>query len=156
MSSPERRHVLIIDDNADAADLLRTVLLSLGCEVALAYGGRAGIALARACRPGLVLCDLDMPGTNGYAVAATLRADPATACVPLVALTGWNDKATRCASLAAGFDCHIVRPIAWGQLSALLDDCFGCAGEAWMVWKRRAVPAWLGAVADAMGPHAGA
>jgi CheY-like chemotaxis protein len=127
-SPPVRGRILIVDDNADAADLLKIVLLSLGFAVEVAYDGTAGLALANAFEPELVLCDLTMPGMHGYAVAETLRAHPRLRGLHLVALTGWNDRLTRQAAQAAGFDTHIVKPASYRSLHALLEQRFGRPG----------------------------
>ena len=72
-----RRRVLLIEDNQDAADALAELIGMLGFEVDVAYDGRSGLARAAAAAPDLVLCDLGLPGAmDGYAVAREMRADP--------------------------------------------------------------------------------
>ena len=70
-----RRRVLVIEDNVDAADSLREVLLFGEHEVEVAYNGPQGIAKAREFRPDVVLCDIGLPGMDGFAVARAFRAD---------------------------------------------------------------------------------
>jgi two-component system CheB/CheR fusion protein len=70
-----RRHVLIIEDNADAADSLSEALELGDHEVAVAYNGPEGIAKAREFHPDVVLCDIGLPGMDGYDVARAFRAD---------------------------------------------------------------------------------
>ena len=71
---PSRR-VLVIEDNADAAETLREMLEMWGHEVAVARDGRAGVEKARAFRPDVVLCDIGLPVMDGYEVARAIRAD---------------------------------------------------------------------------------
>jgi hypothetical protein len=80
--------VLVVDDNRDAAEMLRDLLEIAGCAVDVAHSGPAGVAAAARFRPEVVLCDIGLPGMDGFAVAAALRGDPATAAARLVAITG--------------------------------------------------------------------
>jgi len=79
--------VVIIDDDPMAVELVEAVLQPEGYILLKAMGGEEGIALAQAERPGLILLDLLMPGVDGFAVVERLRADPATAAIPIVILT---------------------------------------------------------------------
>src|SRR5581483_11620756 len=83
-----RVKVLVIEDNRDGADSLAVLLRLFGFDARVAYGGAEGVAAAKADPPAVVLCDLALPGMDGYAVAAALRADPATAGARLVAVSG--------------------------------------------------------------------
>jgi CheY-like chemotaxis protein len=80
---------LIIEDNVDAADSLREVLELSGHEVAVAYNGPDGLAKAREWRPEVLLCDIGLPGMDGYEVARAFRADEALRKTFLVALSGY-------------------------------------------------------------------
>src|SRR5206468_2269066 len=71
--------ILVVEDNRDAAETLRDVLELSGHEVMLAFSGPEGVAAARRVPPEVVLCDIGLPGFDGYAVARALRQDPATA-----------------------------------------------------------------------------
>lgn len=111
---PEReargRRVLVIDDNADAADSLRDLLAFDGHDVRDAYDGPAGIALAHDFHPEIILCDIGLPGMDGYDVARAIRADDALKHAYLVALTGYARPEDRERAAAAGFDRHVVKP----------------------------------------------
>lgn len=107
--SPSRR-VLIIEDNADAAESLRALLVLNGHEVEIASNGPAGIAKARGFLPEIVLCDLGLPEMDGYAVARTMRADPQLGRMTLVALTGYAGAEDASKSRQAGFDVHMAKP----------------------------------------------
>lgn len=109
--------VLIVDDNADAADLTAEYLRVCGANVTVAYGGAEALTLAKACSPTLIFLDIGMPGIDGYQVAKALRADAAFAGVKIVALTAWGDSQSRARAEEAGFDLHITKP---ANLSLLL------------------------------------
>jgi len=112
------KRVLVVDDNIDAADLTAAVLGMYGADVAVAYGGSDGLAVARASRPDLIFLDLGMPIIDGYQVAQALRADPVFEKVKLVALTAWGDEASRHKTQAAGFDLHLTKP---ADISTLIE-----------------------------------
>jgi CheY-like chemotaxis protein len=104
------RSILLIEDNPDAARTLADVLELQGHQVRLAPDGRSGLALARAARPDLVLCDIGLPDLDGYAVARALRADEALAGTRLVALSGYAQPEDLARARAAGFDDHVAKP----------------------------------------------
>jgi PAS domain S-box-containing protein len=103
--------ILLVEDNRDAADSLKLLLEIYGHEVALAYTGPAGVQAAKACKPDVILCDIGLPGLDGYGVARQLRADPATAGARMIAVTGYGAEEDRRRSQEAGFDLHMVKPV---------------------------------------------
>jgi PAS domain S-box-containing protein len=105
-----RWRILIIEDNVDAAETLRDILELGGHDVQIAFDGREGIETALKSIPQLVLCDIGLPGIDGYEVARTLRADPRLRDCIFVALTGYAlpDDVRR--SSDAGFHYHISKP----------------------------------------------
>ncbi len=107
----ERRRVLIVEDNRDAADCLRLLLELLGHEIRVAYTGPDGVEAARNWAPDVVVCDIGLPGLDGYGVARELRLHPRTAHVRLLALTGYGSEEDRRRSRQAGFDEHLTKPI---------------------------------------------
>lgn len=112
--------VLIVEDNHDAADSLRILLELLGHQVAVAYSGPDGVRLAREWHPDVVLCDIGLPGLDGYGVAGELRHDPATANVQLIAVTGYGQEEDRRRAQQAGFDHHLTKPVDPEVLQPLL------------------------------------
>jgi signal transduction histidine kinase len=116
------RRVLVIDDNQDAADSTAMLLQVLGAQSHVAYDGEAGLAAIRAWQPDLVLLDLGMPGMDGFEVARRIRAQSATAGLPIVALTGWGQQQDRQRTAAAGFDHHLVKPADPQALQAVLES----------------------------------
>ena len=112
--------VLIIEDNPDAAEMLRQVIELGGDEVQTALSGQAGLDAARAIRPDCVLCDLGLPNVDGYAVARTLRAEPALPGILLVALTGYALPEDQRKAIEAGFDLHLPKPVDPAAIEAVL------------------------------------
>ena len=104
------RRVLIVEDNADAAETLRLAIDLSGYEVAVAHDGRSGLEAARAFRPEVILCDIGLPEMDGYSVARALRADPSFAATALVALTGYGLVSDHRRAIEAGFDMHLTKP----------------------------------------------
>jgi CheY-like chemotaxis protein/anti-sigma regulatory factor (Ser/Thr protein kinase) len=115
------RRILVVDDNRDAAETLRDLLELSGYEVATAHSGPAGLEAAHRFRPDAVLCDIGLPGMDGYAVAEELRRDAATAGVCLIAVTGYGQEEDRRRSREAGFDYHLVKPVDIDALQQLLE-----------------------------------
>ena len=118
---PARRlRVLVVEDNRDAADTLRMLLEAYGYEVAVAYTGPDGVRTAAAYRPEVVICDIGLPGLDGYGVAGALRRHPATASSRLIALTGYGQEEDRRRAKEAGFDEHLTKPADPAALESLL------------------------------------
>jgi len=112
--------VLVVDDHDLNRELAREVLERRGCRVLLARDGEEGIARARQDHPQLVLRDLAMPRKDGFAVARELKSDPATAHIPLVALTALAMRGDDERVLQAGFDGYLPKPLERGALDAAL------------------------------------
>ncbi|MEO7435692.1 MAG: response regulator [Candidatus Binatia bacterium] len=115
-----RRRVLVVDDNADAADSL-VVLLDLdGHEAKAVYGAAAALAEVSAYEPDVVLLDIGLPEMDGYEVARRLRALTPWRPLRLIALTGYGHAEDRARALGAGFDDHIVKPVEFAALARTL------------------------------------
>jgi two-component system CheB/CheR fusion protein len=117
--APNRR-VLVIEDNVDAANSLREVLELRGHQVAVAYSGPEGIERSRELRPEVVLCDIGLPGMDGYGVAQALRSDPALGSTFLVAVSGYARADDVQRAYAAGFERHISKPLTLRVLEEVL------------------------------------
>ena len=105
------RRVLVVDDNADAAESIKLLLQSLGHQVHVTFDGAQAIEAATQFRPDVVLLDIGMPGLSGYEVARRLRSLRPEAGLRIVAVTGWGQEVDRQASKEAGFDVHLVKPV---------------------------------------------
>lgn len=124
-SSPpnaSRRRILVIEDTADAADMLREALCLRGHEVAVAYDGMTGLSIAQTFAPEIVICDIGLPGMDGYAVARAFRADEELKDVYLVALTGYTQPEDLRRGAEAGFNRHLAKPSTLEQLTRVLAE----------------------------------
>jgi CheY-like chemotaxis protein len=118
--SDQPRRILLIDDNADARELLGMGLDMQGHSVVTADGGLAGLAQARQFRPECIFLDLGMPDLNGYETAVALRRIPGLPPMTIVALSGWNDVATLARAHDAGFDHHLTKPAGFDDIESIL------------------------------------
>jgi CheY-like chemotaxis protein len=119
--SSDRWRVLVVDDNHDAATLLGDVLERLGCTARVVHDGASALELVPSFRPDIVLLDIGLPLMDGYEVARTLRHVDPERGMRLVAVTGYGQESDRVRSLEAGFDEHLVKPVALETIRALLE-----------------------------------
>jgi CheY-like chemotaxis protein len=105
------RRILLIEDNEQNRYLATFLLQARGWEVVHASDGPSGIALASQCPPTLILLDIQLPQMDGYEVARALKADPAIAPIPIVAVTSYAMVGDREAALGAGCQGYIEKPI---------------------------------------------
>jgi two-component system, chemotaxis family, CheB/CheR fusion protein len=106
----ERRRILIIEDNRDAAETLQHMLESDGHEVRVAHDGATGLAAGREFLPEIVFCDLGLPEMSGYDICRAFRADEVLSRVVLVALSGYAQPDDRERAATAGFRSHVAKP----------------------------------------------
>jgi signal transduction histidine kinase len=112
--------ILVVDDNQDSA-ISMTLLLELqGHEVHVAHAGLAALRLAAEKKPDVILLDIGMPGMNGFEVAKQLRAQEEFAHTLLVAITGYGRASDVKQTQSAGFDHHLVKPVDYDKLQAVL------------------------------------
>jgi CheY-like chemotaxis protein len=116
----ERRRILIIEDNVAAGRSLRTFLTQTGHAVELAHSGPDGIETASRFRPDVVLCDIGLPGLDGYGVARLLRQDPASHGMYLIAVSGYGQEADQRRATDEGFDAYLTKPIDLKKLERIL------------------------------------
>uniref|UniRef100_UPI003F714272 hybrid sensor histidine kinase/response regulator n=1 Tax=Gemmata sp. TaxID=1914242 RepID=UPI003F714272 len=117
-----RHRVLVIEDNRDSAESLQMLLEATGYEVRVAFTGTDGVREATAWLPDAIVCDIGLPGMDGFAVARHLRGDPRTAAVRLVAVTGYGREEDVANARAAGFNDHLVKPADPEKLMAKLQS----------------------------------
>jgi CheY-like chemotaxis protein len=113
--------VLVIDDDSEARDLLRAVLEYCGAQVVSAESAVAGLASLGRVRPDVVVCDLVMPGDDGYALVRALRTRASVAHVPVVALTAYAFAHGADRALEAGFDAYLKKPVEPWDLCRTID-----------------------------------
>jgi PAS domain S-box-containing protein len=112
--------VMVVDDNADAAQMLAALLEVQGHAVSVEYDAAGALARARRERPDVMLLDIGLPDMDGYELARRLRAQPETAGATLVALTGYGQHQDRQDAERAGFDHYLVKPADLNQVNEVL------------------------------------
>ncbi len=115
-----QRRVLVVEDSPDAATSLRLLLELSGYQVRVAYTGPEGLAEAEAWRPEAVVCDIGLPGMDGYEVARRLRRAAGLEGVLLLALTGYGRDEDRRRAFESGFDYHLTKPADPEEVRRLL------------------------------------
>ncbi len=118
------RRVLIVDDNADAAESLSHILSFEGYRTLIAADGATAINLCRQFHPHVILLDIGLPGMDGYEVAEQLRRRPQFAQTPIIAVTGWGAEADRQRSAQVGINHHLLKPVVLTELLDVLTNCF--------------------------------
>ena len=116
------RRVLVVDDNADAAESLGMVLNLMGHQAQLACNGTEALRIAADFQPEIIFLDIGLPGMNGYEIAGHIRRELGMTSARLIALSGFGTEQDRRRSLESGFDAHIVKPLDPGTLPELLND----------------------------------
>lgn len=119
---PQKRRLLVVDDNKDAAESMSMLLEMWGHEVAYAYDGPSAIETAEQWQPQAVFLDIGLPGMDGYEVAERLRELPQAKGAVLIAITGYGQEDDRRRSQRAGIDHHLVKPVAPDALRDLIDS----------------------------------
>jgi CheY-like chemotaxis protein len=124
LSNPGKNYcrVLIIEDDSDSADSLRDALAFDGHKIAVAHNALDGITKARELRPDVVVCDIGLPGTDGYSVARAFRADESLRNTCLVALSGYGGRDDMENAKQAGFTHHFTKPLSVESLQQLLRE----------------------------------
>jgi DNA-binding NarL/FixJ family response regulator len=112
--------LLLIEDDDTMRELIATALGFEGFRVRSTADGPAGIQLARRHRPALILCDVMMPGMDGYSVLAALRADPALAGIPFIFLTARGEKKDLRLGMVSGADDYLTKPVVIDELVAAI------------------------------------
>lgn len=122
MAAARREPVLLIEDNEDGREMMAMLLGTHGYTVYQAANGHEGVRLAQEHQPCTALIDIGLPGIDGYEVARRLRADPATSAIRLIAVTGYGLAQDQQRVMDAGFDQHLVKPVAPRHLLDALEQ----------------------------------
>jgi len=125
----ERRRMLVVDDNRDAAGSLAMLLELDGHAIVTAYDGASAYSAAESHRPEVALLDIGLPGIDGYELARRFRESEQTRAIRLVAVTGWGQDTDRQRARDAGFDAHFTKPAEPGMLLAVLHGDGGATGD---------------------------
>jgi signal transduction histidine kinase/ActR/RegA family two-component response regulator len=107
----DKRRVLVVDDNDDAADLLSLMLEQAEYATTKASDGPSALAAVESWTPDVVILDIGLPGMSGYEVARALRRKQDCAGLELIALTGWGSHEDKQRAMDAGFDVHLTKPV---------------------------------------------
>jgi DNA-binding NarL/FixJ family response regulator len=113
--------ILLIEDHAEMRRNIATILEMENYTVIAAADGRAGVELARARKPDLILCDVMMPEMDGYAVIAALRGDATTAGIPFIYLTAKGEKRDVRSGMNLGADDYLTKPVTATDLLAAIE-----------------------------------
>ena len=119
------KRILVVDDNEDNRQILIDLLSTAGYEVIEARTGFDAVTTAEREVPDLVLMDIQLPGMNGIEALGVLRADPATAKIPVIAVTASVMQQDRKLITEAGFDAYIGKPINLKEFLATVRKCLG-------------------------------
>ena len=118
--------ILVVDDNADSANSLATLLRLIGHDVRQANGALEALAIAPVFLPEIGIFDIGMPGIDGYELARRVRRESWGRGMHLVALTGWGKEEDKNLASLAGFDRHLTKPV---DLEALESELRNLSGE---------------------------
>jgi PAS domain S-box-containing protein len=121
------QNVLVVDDNADAAELVAEMLRAHGYVVSVAPDGPAALALVDRFAPDVALLDIGLPVMDGYELAQRLQARLAPRRVPLIAVTGYGRADDRRRAREAGFDLHLVKPVDFRRIQDAIGQVTGTA-----------------------------
>jgi two-component system, cell cycle response regulator DivK len=115
-------HILVVEDNLDNYELVRTILELVGYDTFLADNGRDGVTAARKQKPDLILMDMSLPEMDGWNATKLIRQDPETAHIPMIALTVHTLPLERRRALEAGVDAYLPKPYDASQLIRLVEN----------------------------------
>ncbi len=121
-SKTTARRILVVDDNRDSAQSLAVLLDWFGNETHVAFDGMDAVEAASSFRPDIVLLDIGLPKISGYEACRRIRASERGRDIVLIALTGMGEEADRQRALDAGFNDHIVKPVAYADLDRILSQ----------------------------------
>jgi CheY-like chemotaxis protein len=107
---PSAKRILVVDDNADAAEMMAMLLELDGHEVRVAHDADSALTVAGEFTPDVGLFDIGLPETDGYELARRVRGDRRFLDMYLVAVTGWGQDEDRRLASEAGFDSHLTKP----------------------------------------------
>jgi two-component system, OmpR family, response regulator len=122
LSAKNDLRILVVEDNPDSAESLRRLLELSGYSVAVAHSSDEALEAAKQTPPDIVLCDIGLPDSNGWELAAALRSGADTSHALLIAITGYGSAADRQRSREAGFQLHLVKPVSPAALLQVLEQ----------------------------------
>jgi two-component system cell cycle response regulator DivK len=119
------KKILVVEDTEDNRQILRDLLGMAGYEMVEAQDGVQGVAMAAEHRPDLILMDIQMPVMDGYEATRRIKADPALASIPVIAVTSYALSGDEAKTRAAGCDGYIAKPYSPRQMLAAVREILG-------------------------------
>jgi two-component system, chemotaxis family, CheB/CheR fusion protein len=116
--------LLVVDDDSETASAFAALLQLEGALVATAHNGKEALALLEGNHVDLLVCDISMPGMDGYELIGEVRANPRLAHLPAIALTGYTPGADDQRARASGFDLTLTKPVSLDTLIAAAEQVF--------------------------------
>jgi len=114
------KRILMVEDTEDNRQIVRDLMASVGYDLIEAQDGAAGVAMAAAEKPDLILMDIQLPVMDGYQATRHIKADPATRHIPVVAVTSYALSGDEDKALAAGCDGYVAKPFSPRKILGLV------------------------------------
>ncbi|MGZ3239499.1 MAG: hybrid sensor histidine kinase/response regulator [Burkholderiaceae bacterium] len=127
----QQGHILIIEDNADANETLKDLLTLEGHVITSALDGMSGVAMANKKNYDVIICDIGLPGMDGFEVVKQLRMQASKPTPCFIALTGYSQQENRIHAIEAGFNHYLVKPIGTDVLLNIIAACLDHSTKAW-------------------------
>ena len=124
-----KKRILIIEDHEDNRQIMNDTLSAAGFEMIEAVTGDAGVAMAEAERPDLILMDIQLPGIDGYEATRQIKAKPALRHIPIVVVTSYALSGDEVKAKAAGCDAYLAKPFRPRELLATVLEFLPAAPE---------------------------
>ena len=119
------KRILVIEDTEDNRRIVRDLLTSAGYELLEAATGLEGVRMAAEHRPDLILMDIQLPELDGYEATRRIKADPASASIPVIAVTSYALSGDEAKTRAAGCDGYVAKPFSPRALLATIREFIG-------------------------------
>ena len=119
------KRILVVEDTDDNRQILRDLLSAVGFDLIEAVDGESGIAMAQAHKPDLILMDIQLPLIDGYEATRRIKADPALAHIPVIAVTSYALSGDEEKTRAAGCDAYVAKPFSPRQLLSKVRELIG-------------------------------
>ena len=119
------KRILVVEDTEDNRQIIRDLLTSAGYEMIEALDGGQGVAMAAEQKPDLILMDMQLPMLDGYEATRRIKADPALAHIPVIAVTSYALSGDEAKTKAAGCNAYVAKPFSPRQLLAKVREFLG-------------------------------
>ena len=123
------KRILLVEDQDDNRRIVRDLLGAAGYELVEAITGEEGIAMAESHRPDLILMDIQLPGVDGYEATRRIRANPALAHIPIIAVTSYALSGDDVKAREAGCDDYVAKPFSPRALLAKIRQYLAEGGQ---------------------------